>query len=197
MSTNLDELPMKEGGNINVNENPVQTQLHANTANNNPNNPNNPNNANSTISQNDINKIISSIQQATLDNLTKLPSRDIPMDQNAIQSDNQIKANYIPNTGNNVDYINNNNQMALDKIQKEKDLEKQNENLFESLQYPVLVFLIYIIFQLPFVNITLFKYIPGLFIKDNTLGFGGYIFKSVLFTGLIYLIQKNIHYLSL
>ena len=199
MSTSLDELPNKGTSNVslNIDEKPVQASIQQ------PDNGNNGFNngdagQNSTLSQDDINKIISGIQIANQSNLTKLPSKNIPMDQNAIQSDPQTKPNYIPPPKENVDYINNQmtiDQLALIQAKKEKD-NKRNDDTYDKLQLPILLFILCFVFQLPFVNKMLFKYIPGLFIRDNSLAFGGYIFKSALFTGIVYLIQKNIEYLS-
>lgn len=198
MSTSLDELPNNETSNIslNINDKPVQAPIQEINKNNVLKQGDN--NQNTTLSQDDINKIISGIQIANQNNLTKLPSRDIPMDQNTIQSDPHTQPNYIPPPKGNNDYIN--NEMTLEQLAqiqklKEENREK-NDDIYDKLQLPILIFILCFIFQLPFVNKMLFKYIPGLFIKDNSLAFGGYLFKSLLFTGVVYIIQKNIEYFS-
>ena len=56
------------------------------------------------LSQQDINEIVKGIQTASQQNLTKLPSRDIPMDTTRITTDNTVRPNYVPEPTN-VDYI--------------------------------------------------------------------------------------------
>ena len=67
--------------------------------------PANQNQANSqmpnALDQSLINKLISGIQQASVNGLTSLPSSHIPMDTNSITSDVQTKPNYIPQSHNN------------------------------------------------------------------------------------------------
>ena len=45
------------------------------------------------LSQQDINEIVKGIQTASQQNLTKLPSRDIPMDTTRITTDNTVRPN--------------------------------------------------------------------------------------------------------
>lgn len=194
MSTNLDELPNNHGQNIklNVDDTPVQKQLQE-RASIDASPP-----TQTHLSQEDINKIINGIQEASKHNLTGLPSKDIPMDQNAINSDPQAKPNFVPTPEKHEDYIQNNmtpEQLYIKKMEKQREKQKQ-EDIYEQLQIPVILFMMFFIFQMPFINKFLYNHIPSLFIKDGNPALSGYLFKSFIFSGLIYVIQKAIDYVS-
>lgn len=201
MSTSLDDLPRNEGKNIvlDINEKPVQSSVQEsnNSTVYNPNiNINNEKQEGPQLSPDDINKIISGIQNANKNDLTKLPSKNIPMDQGTVQSDPQAKPNYLPGE-NKGDYIN--NSMNMNDVIKQhkinKIVEERNDDIYNKLQLPLLLFILSFIFQLPFVNKILYKYIPGLFVSDGNVSFGGYVFKSLIFTSIIYIIHSNIDYI--
>ena len=52
----------------------------------------------------DVNEFVSGLQQATSSGMTQLPSRDIPIDQNAVLKDVQVKPNFVPESSP-TDYI--------------------------------------------------------------------------------------------
>ncbi len=224
-ATNIDDLPTTNGNNANnanitMNINEVQGQgqgqssqhpITSNTQNTvmanppqyNPNvqtNQGNTNQQNITpnLSPDDITKIISGLQNATSQNMTSLPSRDVPMNTYPITNDPSIQPNYIPQPSTNTDYIKQqeNMEILLEKHKLKEKHTKQIDDLYDTIQTPILIMLIFFIFQLPFVNKTLFYYLPNLFIKDGHLSFGGYTFKTVLFGFLFIGITKAIHYLS-
>ena len=183
-TTNIDDLPLENKGNISLEtmEKPVQQTNQMSSHNQ--------------LSQDDINKIITGIQTASQQNLTTLPSRDIPMNTLNQVADNQIQPNYIPE--NNTDYIKNedNAQTIYEKhLAKEKNKIKQDE-IYDQLQTPLMISILFLIFQLPVMNKVLFKYIPSLFLKDGTSSFNGHLFKSFLFGGIYFLVMKLINYLS-
>jgi len=188
MTTSLDELPTTDGQNVslNVNEQPVQQTLQQNEFDNTP----------SQLSQDDINKIISGIQIASQNNLTQIPSKNIPMDQNGINSDIEARVNFVPE--HKEDYIKNSitpEQVYMKQIEKRKE-KKQQEDIYEQLQMPVLSCILFFIFQLPFMDKFLYRNFSIFFIKDGSLSLSGYIFKSVLFSSGIYLLQRTLDYLS-
>jgi hypothetical protein len=183
-TTNIDDLPSETKGNISLEtiEKPVQQSNQVSSHNQ--------------LSQDDINKIITGIQTASQHNLTTLPSRDIPMNTFTQVTDNQIQPNYIPE--NKTDYIKNedNAQSIYEKhLAKEKNKIKQDE-IYDQLQTPLMISILFLIFQLPIFNKTLFKYLPSLFLKDGSTGSNGHLFKSVLFGGVYFFIMKLINYLS-
>jgi hypothetical protein len=155
-------------------------------------------NIGSNLSQDDITKIISGLQNASSQNMTSLPSRDVPMNTYPITNDPSVQPNYIPQPSTNTDYIKQQENMEtlLEKHRLKEKHTKQVDDLYDTIQTPILIMLIFFIFQLPFVNKTLFNYLPNLFIKDGHLSFGGYTFKTILFGFLFIGITKGIHYLS-
>ena len=80
-------------------------------------------------------------------------------------------------------------------MQQQKN-EQQIETLYDRLQIPIMIGIMYFIFQLPFVNKTLFQYIPSLFLKERHLSIGGYLFKTALFAGTFLFVQHVIQGLS-
>lgn len=180
-ATNIDDLPNSNNNNsvINMNQEPVQQVSQI---------------SNSQLSQEDINRIVSGIQNAGQNNMTSLPSKDIPMEQNTIHSDPSVKPNFVPDKE--EKYIHESNIDDLTRQFKEKKIiEERNNDIFEILTYPILLSVLFLFFQLPFINKNIFKYLPSFFFTDGNLNFNGYLLKSVLFGSSILVLQKTIDYL--
>jgi hypothetical protein len=129
-----------------------------------------------------MNELVSGIQQASASGATKLPSRDIPMNQSAVVQDPAVQPNYVPEHPND-DYIADSENMEdymLNNIQK-NNREDSIEALLENMQVPILLGILYFLFQLPVVRSAVHKYMPSLFGKDGNQNLGGYLFFSVLF----------------
>ena len=149
------------------------------------------------LSQQSINRIVRGIQSAADTGMTQLPSRHIPMDTNHVTQDQQIKPNYIP-PPEKRNYIeeeesieaaiaeNKSNQKATDRL----------DHLYEEIQLPILIMLLFFIFQMPFVQMKLKTTLPSLFLKDGNPTLSGYAFKTVLFGLGFYGLQKASVYLS-
>ena len=90
---------------------------------------------------------------------TVLPSRDIPLTTIHQQNDPSIQPNYIENKKS-EDYIGNIIDQQKVLIQKSKDeFKSQNlEVLYNQIQIPVLVGILFFLFQLPIVRKFLFKF---------------------------------------
>jgi hypothetical protein len=148
--------------------------------------------------QNNYNEMINQLQKATMAGATGLPSRDIPINPTAVNNDTQIKPNFIPEPQN-TDYITNS--------QTPEDLVTQNNKKLNSLdsldvfynefQLPLLVSILYFLFQLPIFRKTLKKTLPSLFGNDANPNFYGYLFNSVLFASIFYVLVKFINQLTL
>lgn len=155
-------------------------------------------NKQNSLDQNVINKLISGLQQASVSGSTALPSSHIPLDTNTLSRDAQIKPNYIPHVNNNVDYIK--NDMSNEDIIKDH-MRKQNKQdtldvMYDELQIPVLIAILYFAFQLPIVRKYLFSFFPSLFNKDGNPKLSGYVFNSLMFALLFYIIKKVLTYLT-
>lgn len=198
-STNLDDLPV---GDQNVKmetvEKPAKQMLPANEIvdNNLATNSQQPVTT-SVMSNENINELVNGIQTANASGLLDLPSRDIPQSQEHLQTDETIQANYIaPSIGN--DYILE-HQTNEDIIRKNaENLKNQNKNdeLFNEIQNPLIIGILYFLFQLPIVKKNAFKYLPKLFHSDGNYNFLGHLITSLLFAGSFFGINKGLLYFS-
>lgn len=145
-----------------------------------------------TLDQTTINQIISGLQTASASGATQLPGRDIPRNTDGLTQDVQIKPNYIQPQENN-DYIkeNENNDDIINEYNSQMKQSNSLDELYDELQIPLLLGVLYFIFQLPIVRKTLFSYIPMLFHVDGNFNINGYVFTSMLFGTLYYTLSKT------
>jgi len=145
------------------------------------------------------NKIISGIKSAAGANMTQLPSRDVPRQPQQYTQDPRIKPNYVPPPEpEKSDYIDDHDSMQS-MIEQNKKKELQNERLetiYEEIQIPIFVMILYLVFQLPIFQRFLKAQIPALFAGDGNPKLTGYLFKTIMFGIAFYLIQKGAHHLS-
>jgi hypothetical protein len=73
-----------------------------------------------------------------------------------------------------------------------KNTQRQNslDDMYNEIQTPLLLAVLYFLFQLPFFRKFLFSYFPVLFSNDGNLNINGFVFTSVLFGLLFYLTNK-------
>lgn len=153
------------------------------------------------LDQNTINQIVNGLQQASVTGATQLQSRDIPMTTNNLTHDASIQPNFIPpvpqSQQGNGDYISNYQQTSDIMNEYNSTIERSNslDDMYNEIQVPILLAVLYFLFQLPFFRKFLFSYFPVLFSKDGNLNINGYIFMSSLFGLLYYLLNKvNTHF---
>jgi hypothetical protein len=142
------------------------------------------------LDQTTINQIVNGLQQATLSGATQLPSRDIPMTTTSHNTDPQIQPNYVPPPT--TDYIKD-YQDTNDIVQKyNSNINRQNsmDETYNEIQTPLLLAVLYFLFQLPFFRKFLFIYFPVLFSNDGNLNINGFLFTSILFGLLFYILNK-------
>lgn len=134
------------------------------------------------LDQSVISEIVNSLQKASISGATQLPSRDIPMTHTI---DPHIQPNYVPSSTN-KDYIENENLSDIF-----DNYNKQNynsfDNIYNEIQTPLRVAILFFLFQLPFFKKNLFNFLPILFLKDGNLNIYGFIFMSSLFGFTFYL----------
>ena len=134
------------------------------------------------------------LKDATASGATVLPSRDIPHNTLPLQQDQEIKPNYVPKQD--EDYIGN----IIDReriIQENEKKQNQSDNMdyiYQQLQIPLLVGLIYFLYQLPIIRKYLLAFLPALFNKDGNPNLSGYIFNSVIFALLYTLLINSINF---
>lgn len=197
-TTNIDDLPSNESANVKIEntQTPVQPQPQQYQANTNDLN-NNSSGVNTTmLSPEDINKIISGIQEASKQNQTGLPVRDIPMVSSQISQDPTVSPNYIPGE-NTKDYIQNSitHSDVYENIQYNKHQEQNEQDVFEQYKVPIIIAILFLIFQMPVIDKKLYKFIPSLFNTDKDLTFNGFAFKAALFGGIYFGLIRAIDYL--
>ena len=141
------------------------------------------------LSQQSIQQIVAGLQQAQ--GATGLPSRDLPTNNSHITQDKEIQPNYVPKPEN-TNYIENDQEFeTLIQQSKNKKVEQDRlDVLYDELQTPVIVMILFFFSQLPVFQKTLAKNLPSLFTRDGNPSFSGYLFKTVVFGVVFYGITK-------
>lgn len=187
-STSIMDLPMDPTGggnigNISAIAKEKEKEVSSNTVINQP----------MTLDQTTINQIVNTLQQASASGVTQLPSRDMPMNPLNISNDSQVQANFVPPSPQNQnDYIHNYEQ-TNDMIQNYNSRVSTRDSLdemYSEIQTPLLISVLYFLFQLPFFRKKLFHFFPVLFSNDGNYNLNGHIFTSILFGILFYLLNK-------
>lgn len=145
-----------------------------------------------------INNFVAGVQEAVATGALDLQSRDIAQVQTHITQDPQIQPNYVPSIEHN-DYIMN-DQSTNDIVQQninKRNTEDSYDVLFNNLQTPIILALLYFIFQLPVVKQTVFRLVPSLFKNDGTQNLYGFIVHSVSFACVYQSIIFTLQYFSL
>lgn len=145
------------------------------------------------LDQSTISQIVSGLQQASISGATQLSSRDIPMTSTGHNIDPNIQPNYVPPPPqNNMDYIKDYEQTSDMVNNYNKNNQRQNslDEMYNEIQTPLLLAVLYFLFQLPFFRKFLFSYFPVLFSNDGNLNINGFLFMSVLFGLLFYFLNK-------
>ena len=190
-STNICDLPTNTQPNITLEttDNTVQTAMQSNVPTN--------SQAPVQLSSTDINKIVEGIQTASTNNMTSLPTRDIPMSQNNITNDPQVQPNFVPkNNGGYIEKIQDEQSLMYKQQQQQQTDYNRLDSLYDELQTPILVSILFFLFQLPVINKKIYSLFPSLFIKDGTMSIGGYMTKTLLFGFLYYALHKVMNHIS-
>ena len=147
--------------------------------------------------QKNLNQFVTGIQQASAAGMTTLPSRDIPQSQQHLAQDVNIQPNYIP-APTEFDYIR--AEQTNDEIIRAQAQKQKKKNSFDvwydELQTPVLIGILYFLFQLPIIQKQLCRILPSLFNKDGNPSLSGYIFTSASFASIYYFLVKCMYLLE-
>ena len=144
------------------------------------------------LDQSTITQLVNGLQQSAITGATQLPSRDIPMNSTSHNTDPQIQPNYVPPPQNNIDYIKNYEQTSDMINEYDRNHKHQNslDDMYNEIQTPLLMAVLYFLFQLPFFRKFLFRYLPVLFSNDGNLNINGFLFTSVLYGLMFYFFNK-------
>jgi hypothetical protein len=145
------------------------------------------------LDQTTINQIVNGLQQASTSGATQLSSRDIPITTSSHTTDPYVQANYVPSIEEKKDYIKENEQQSdiINNYNRNFNKNQSLDDIYNEIQMPLLIVVIYFLFQLPFFKKFLFQYFPVLFSKDGNLNMNGFLFTSILFGLLVYLLNKT------
>ena len=182
-TTNIHELPLNPAVNGVANENVsfVATEKQSPSG--------------MTLDQTTINQLVSGLQQASIAGVTQLPNRDIPRSTESVTQDTQVIPNYIPPPPKKkVNFIKEQEttEEIVEKYISSEKMETSLDSIYDELQTPLLLTVLYFIFQLPVVRKQLFHYIPFLFSKDGNINLNGLAFMSIMFGSTFYFVSKSI-----
>ena len=151
------------------------------------------------MNQQNINQFVSGLQQASAAGMTALPSRDIPQTQSHLTQDQQMQPNYVPQEQYNTDYIteHQSNEDIIRKYNSKEQADNSLDDFYNNIQTPVLIAILYFLFQLPVVRKNVFKFLPSLFSKDGNPNLSGYVVNSAIFAALYFSLTKGVRYFSL
>jgi hypothetical protein len=146
------------------------------------------------LDQSTISQIVNGLQQASIAGATQLPSRDIPINTDVLTNDTQVQPNYIP-PPRERDYIIESDDDINSYYQKEK-MENSLDSIYDELQGPILLGVLYFLFQLPFLKKLIFKYFPFCCHKDGNYNINGLILTCGLFGFIYYSLSKTVKHIS-
>lgn len=131
----------------------------------------------------------------------RLPSRDIPVNPDVYNLDENVQPNYIPKNEAKTDYVREHHDMTernLREYEQQKYRENKLDDILENLQMPIFVALLFFLFQLPVVNTMIFKKFSFLSIygEDGNFNFYGLLLKSMLFGSFYMFSNKFVNFIS-
>jgi len=144
------------------------------------------------LDQSTISQIVNGLQQASVAGATMLPSRDIPQNTHVITQDTYVQPNYVPPPAT-TDYINDQRDASeyINSYARDEQTKNSLDVIYDELQTPMLISILYFLFQLPILKQTLFKYIPLLCHGDGNYNLNGLLFTSVAFGFLFFSLSKT------
>lgn len=125
----------------------------------------------------------------------RLPSRDIPQDTTDYTQDNAIKANYIPKSNT---YSIEDEERDIHEYERKRQAERTQDTIITKIQEPIMIAILYFIFQMSIVNRFIYKYLGalGIHTEDGNVNSYGMILKSVVFGTIVMLLGLAIEALS-
>ena len=132
-----------------------------------------------------INELISGIQKVSQTGATRLPSRDISVSYQKNVQDLQAIPNYVPETAR--------QQEIDDEMEETPGVQQQfalQTNIYDELQLPLFVCVLYLLFQLHVVKKYVFHFFPFLFLVDGNFNIYGHVFMSVLYTVIVFCMKR-------
>lgn len=194
-TTNLHDLPTDPvtGGSIGGNISMVTTETPQYTNNTIPVQSEATSSSSLSLDQNTISQIVNGLQQASIAGMTSLPSRDIPKNTDTIVADPYVQPNYVPPPiSTRQDYI------ADEPIYTINENSNKNkfDTLYDEIQAPLLLGILYFTFQLPVFKRFFSQYFSFIFNTDGNYNIQGLFFISSLFGFIYYSLVKIMTHFS-
>ena len=119
------------------------------------------------------------------------------MNQNRVHMDSQADPNYVPKQEV-PDYIQNHDteQQFLEQAQRNINKQDNLDVIYSELQVPILISLLFFLFNLPFFKKTMNNYAGFLFQKDGNYNLYGFAVTSTLFGLMFYILKAILHHFS-
>ena len=153
------------------------------------------------IPGNVMNEVMQGVQRASANGMTMIPTRDIPMNPNSFTHDDQARPNYVPDprsvhfqdgAGAGGDYIK--DYQSMESIVRANARQSNQldtiEAIYYDIQMPILVGVMYFIFQMPVFRAQLLHFLPSLFGEDGNFKIMGLTATSAMFAGTFFIIMK-------
>lgn len=154
------------------------------------------------IPGNVMNEVLQGVQRASANGMTMMPTRDIPMNPNSFTHDDQARPNYVPQPktvhfqdgdgGGSSDYIR--DHTSMESIVRANARQSNQldtlEAIYNDLQMPILLGILYFIFQMPIFRAQLLHFLPSLFGEDGNFKMIGLTATSAMFAGTFFVIMK-------
>ena len=138
-----------------------------------------------------IQQIVSSLQQASLSGATQLPSRDIPQNTGRLTSDPEVQTNYIPTAPARDPALDApSREQIVGAYQRKEERRDWFEELYQELQVPLLLAVLYFLFQLPLFRKYVTQFLPYTTQADGNFNTSGFVTLSVLFGGVYYGLER-------
>lgn len=131
----------------------------------------------------------------------RLPSRDIAQDPSQYLHDDGVHANYIPKPAQQSDFVREHYQLTEQRLQEHEDKKRRESKLdwiLTEIQTPILIAILFFLFQLPVINTLIFKRLAflSLYDADGNFNLLGLILKSSLFGSVYYSLRSIMNFLS-
>jgi hypothetical protein len=120
--------------------------------------------------------------------VTRLPSRDIPLSTQENVIDPNTVPTYVP-TKRVVKFDDDGNDDDCDDVRRRVPT-RYIENIYDEIQTPLFVGVMYFIFQLPFFKKYIFYFFPALISSDGSYNLFGFLFVSTLYSVIFYIFSK-------
>lgn len=146
------------------------------------------------LDQTTISQIVNGLQQASLSGATQLPSRDLPMSTENIIKDAQITPNYVPQPEI-KNYINETDD-DINNYYREERMSNSLDSLYDEIQTPILLAVLYFIFQLPIVKRTIHQNLSFLCHNDGNFNINGLLFMCFMFGSIYFFVFKSMKHFS-